>query len=215
MKALATAGRTPLQNRVNPFGGLFADGSRGTLMGNRGGRFHRDDRTLGTRRFVSRRWICCVLNFKQRQRSVWSNSYTELFFLDEPTALAAGHRPCFECRRAEANAFASLWAQASGQGDAPCADEMDAVLHVERLASGGKPFRRSLDELPDGTFVVRDDASNPLAIHGDRLLPWTAAGYGKAQARPRGVTADVLTPPCIVAVLAAGYRPRWHPSAAL
>ena len=101
----------PLQNRVSPFGELFAASARGTLLGNRGGRIHRDDRTLGKRRFASRQWICCVLEFKGRRRKVWGDSYTELFFLDEPTALAAGHRPCFECRRAEARAFADAWAR--------------------------------------------------------------------------------------------------------
>ena len=92
----------PLPNRVDPFGNLFADTSRGLLFGNRGGRFHRDGQTLGARRWVSRRWICCRLDFKGRHRDVWGRGYTELFFLDEPTALAAGHRPCFECRRADA-----------------------------------------------------------------------------------------------------------------
>ena len=92
----------PLQNRVSPFGELFASPARGTMFGNRGGKFHRDDKTLGSKRFASRQWICCVLQFKNRQRDVWGRYYTELFFLDEVTALAAGHRPCFECRREEA-----------------------------------------------------------------------------------------------------------------
>src|SRR5947208_596093 len=101
----------PLQNRVDPFGALISTPARGRLFGNRGGRFHRDDRTLGRRRFVSRQWICCVLAFKNRHRAVWGRGYTELFFLDEVTALAAGHRPCFECRRAAATAFAAAWAR--------------------------------------------------------------------------------------------------------
>src|SRR5436853_7042816 len=100
-KALAM----PLQNRVSPFGDLFAGPALGLFMGNRGGRFHRDDRTLSSRRWVSRQWICCRLQFNNRHRDVWKTGYTELFFLDEPTALAAGHRPCFECRRADALAF--------------------------------------------------------------------------------------------------------------
>ena len=102
----------PLQNRVDPFGELFADRARGLFMGNRGGRLHTAQRTLTRRRWTSRAWICCVLDFNNRRRSVWGNSYTELFFLDEPTALAAGHRPCFECRRKDAEAFAGLWQQA-------------------------------------------------------------------------------------------------------
>src|SRR5437868_15544573 len=108
-----------LQNRVDPFGELIATSARGMLLGNRGGRFHRDDRTLGRRRWASRQWICCVLEFKGRQRDVWGRFYTELFFLDEPTALAAGHRPCFECRRVEAQAFAACWQHAAGLKSPP------------------------------------------------------------------------------------------------
>src|SRR5262249_5883937 len=111
--ARVTAGM-PLQNRVTPFGALVATSARGTIYGNRGGRFHRDDRTLGTRRWASRQWICCVLSFKGRRHEVWGRRYTALFFVDEVTALAAGHRPCFECRRAAATAFAEGWAQTKG-----------------------------------------------------------------------------------------------------
>src|SRR5437763_16019180 len=121
-----------LQNRVDPFGRVIATLARGTLFGNRGGRLHRDDRTLGKRRWASRQWICCVLRFKGRHREVWGRGYTELFFLDEVTALAAGHRPCFECRRADAKAFAEKWAVANG-GAIPHAPEMDLVLQSERL----------------------------------------------------------------------------------
>jgi hypothetical protein len=96
----------PLQNRVTPFGDLIDAPARGTLFGNRGGRFHTDAQRLTARRWVSRRWICCVLDFKNPHRNVWGRFYNELFFLDEPTALAAGHRRCFECRRKDAQAFA-------------------------------------------------------------------------------------------------------------
>src|SRR3982750_3317937 len=112
-----------LQNRVNPFGELIAAPSRGTLFGNRGGRFHRDDHTPGTRRWASRQWICCVLDFKGRHRQVWGRGYTELFFLDEVTALAAGHRPCFECRRADAKTFAACWQRAANLKAPPHAPE--------------------------------------------------------------------------------------------
>src|SRR3984893_5330164 len=101
----------PLQNRVTPFGELIAVPARGALFGNRGGRFHTDAKTLTARRWASRQWICCVLDFKGRQRDVWGRFYTELFFLDEPTALAAGHRPCFECRRKDAETFAEKCAR--------------------------------------------------------------------------------------------------------
>ena len=124
----------PLQNRVSPFGDLYASSARGLFMGNRGGRFHTDAKTLTARRWASRQWICCVLDFKGRRRDVWGRFYTEVFFLDEPTALAAGHRPCFECRRSDAETFAETWREARKRGRRPSAGEMDAVLHSERLA---------------------------------------------------------------------------------
>jgi hypothetical protein len=199
----------PLQNRVDPCGNLFAAPARGTLFGNRGGKFHRDDRTLGQRRWASRQWICCVLKFKNRQRDVWGRYYTELFFLDEVTAFAAGHRPCFECRRKDAEAFAVLF---SGKSKRAAAPAMDDVLHAERLDGKAKRLhKRKLDTLPDGTMIVR--AGEALAVRGTKLLPWTPVGYGSPVARPRGGEVDVLTPPSILAVLAAGYAPLWHPSA--
>src|SRR3954471_10355999 len=138
----------PLQNRVDPFGELRTTSARGTLFGNRGGKFHREDRTLGKRRHATRQWICCVLSFKGRQRNVWGRYYTELFFLDEPTALAAGHRPCFECRRQDAERFAALFAGKTQRASAPAMDEM---LHAERLDGKDKrTHRRTLATLPDG-----------------------------------------------------------------
>src|SRR6185436_16785602 len=109
----------PLQNRADPFGELFVTPARGLFMGNRGGRIHADDRTLTKRRWVSPQWICCRLEFNNRHRTVWGDSYTELFFLDEVTALAAGHRPCFECRRQDAEAFAESWARSFKQRARP------------------------------------------------------------------------------------------------
>jgi len=202
----------PLQNRVRPFGDLYASSARGLFMGNRGGRFHTDMRRLTARRWASRQWICCVLAFKGRQRDVWGRFYTELFFLDEPTALAAGHRPCFECRRSDAQAFAEAWRQVHGLVARPRAGEMDEVLHGERLHGRGKRLhRRNLDELPDGAFVALEGAA--FAVRGDALLRWTPDGYNARILRPRGIAVDVLTPPAILAVLSAGYQPRWHPSA--
>jgi len=202
----------PLQNRVDPFGALFADGSRGTMFGNRGGRFHTDDRALTQRRWVSRTWICCLLAFKNRQRDVWGRFYTELFFLDEVTALAAGHRPCFECRRRDAVTFAQAWQQAFKLRAPPRAGEMDEVLHRERLDGRAKRrHRRAIDDLPDGAVIAWEQGA--FAVRGNSLLPWTAAGYAARQRRPGSGTVDVLTPPSILAVLAAGYRPQWHPSA--
>jgi len=202
----------PLQNRVDPFGELAAVPARGLLFGNRGGRIHGEDRRLTRRRWTSRAWICCRLAFKNRQRDVWGNGYTELFFLDEPTALAAGHRPCFECRRADALAFAAAWARGHRLKLPPRAGEMDAVLHAQRLDGRGKRrYRVAVDDLPDGAMIAEGD--RPLAVRGDALLPWSFAGYGSPRPRPRAVEVDLLTPPAVISVLRAGYRPQWHPSA--
>ena len=200
----------PLQNRVDPFGELIATPARGLFLGNRGGRFHRDDQTLGRRRWASRQWICCVLSFKGRHHPVWRDRYTALFFLDEPTAFAAGHRPCFECRRADANAFAQKWAQAKG-GDVPRAPAMDLVLQSERLDGRAKrTHSHAFADLPDGAFVALSGAA--YAVRGTHLLRWSDSGYTERMARPRG-SATVLTPPSFVGVLAAGYPPQWHPTA--
>jgi hypothetical protein len=198
----------PLQNRVDPFGNLFATSARGTLMGNRGGKIHTGDRKLTRRRWSSRQWICCVLDFKNRQRDVWGRFYTELFFLDEVTAFAAGHRPCFECRRKDANRFAMLFSGAKNRARAPA---MDDILHAERLDGDAKRLhRRKVNSLPDGVMIrIGDEA---FAIRGKRLLRWTPAGYKPGPVRPRDITVDVLTPPSIIAVLAAGYQPVWHRS---
>jgi len=153
-----------------------------------------------------------VLEFKGRWRGVWGCSYTELFFLDEPTALAAGHRPCFECRRKDAKAFAEKWREAHQLRSPPYAAEMDNVLHGERLRGPAKRLhRRKMNELPDGAFVIFDGAA--FAIRGDTLLHWTPEGYNALKPRPRGIAVDVLTPPAILQVLSAGYEPRWHRSA--
>jgi len=235
----------PLQNRVDPFGELFAAPARGLLMGNRGGRIHDDRRELATRRWASKQWICCQLDFHNRHRKVWGDSYTELFFLDEVTAFAA-HRPCFECRRKDAEDFAALFAgadpnsahsRASGNpefhsqahkfvslgprlrgdershGERASASAMDKVLHAERLDGKRKRLHRlALDALPDGAMVAR--AGKAFARCGNRLLPWSPKGYGEPQPLPDVWDIDVLTPPSILAVLARGYRPLWHPSAA-
>lgn len=201
----------PLQNRVDPFGALIAITARGTLMGNRGGRFHHDDQTLGRRRWASRQWICCVLDFKQRHRAVWRQGYTELFFLDEVTALAAGHRPCFECRRAEARRFRAAFAEGN-PGAGPAAPELDRKLHGERSEPlNSRPRLASVENLPDGTMVVAGEKA--FALRGGHSLPWHPSGYGALCTRPDVNAARLLTPPSIVAALRAGYRPRWHPSA--
>jgi hypothetical protein len=202
-----------LQNRVDPFGDLIATPARGTMYGNRGGKFHRDDKTLGARRWASRQWICCVLSFKGRRHEVWGARYTGLFFLDEVTALAAGHRPCFECRRKDATAFAEKWAKTRGS-DFPYVEEMDRILQAERLDGRSKRMHEMpIDDLPDGTFLSLKDAPQlAFAVRRAHLVRWSENGYIEAVARPRGI-ANVLTPPSIIAVLRAGYRPQWHPTA--
>jgi hypothetical protein len=197
-----------LQNRVDPFGELFATPARGTMFGNRGGKFHTDAQGLTSRRWVSRQWICCVLDFKGRQRDVWGRYYTELFFLDEVTAFAAGHRPCFECRRSDALAFASRFPM-KGKVSAPA---MDDVLHAERLDGKIKRIhRRNIDTLPDGAMIAR--GGEVYAVRGGKLLRWTPRGYRDITRRPKGITADVLTPPSMLKVLSRGYAPQWHNSA--
>jgi hypothetical protein len=196
----------PLQNRVTPFGELTIDPARGLLMGNRGGRLHDATRTLSTRRWASKQWICCKLDFNNRHRKVWGDSYTELFFLDEVTAFAAGHRPCFECRRRDAQAFAALF---PGRHKAP---EMDEVLQAQRLNGKAKRLhRRDIDGLPDGGMIALNDAA--FAVNGKHLLRWTPSGYDDRRMRPRRVDVAVLTPPAILKVLEKGYAPLWHPSA--
>jgi hypothetical protein len=207
----------PLPNRVSPFGELFADPARGLFLGNRGGRFHREDRSLPARRWVSRAWICCRLAFKERRREVWGRGYTELFFLDEPTALAAGHRACFECRRSDAVAFAAALGRALHRSSPLRAGEIDAILHAERL--DGRTKRRHglpIHDLPDGAFLTLPGEDGiAYAVRGDCLLRWSPAGYGERRPRPRGLKVDVLTPPAVLGAFRAGYAPIWHPSAEL
>ncbi|QCK85988.1 hypothetical protein E8L99_09575 [Phreatobacter aquaticus] len=202
----------PLRNRVDPFGAIHAVADRGTMYGNRGGRFHRDDGTLKARAWASDQWLCCVLAFKGRKRRpLMGRGYTELFFLDEVTALAAGHRPCFECRRADAVRFAANWARAKGLSQPPKAPEMDALLQTERVDGlTQRAHRGTAADLPDGAmFAVGGRA---FAMRNRRALPWSFAGYGDAVALPAGEV-SVLTPPTMVAVLRDGFEPGWHPSA--
>ncbi len=209
------ASREPLRNRVRPDGELVAVAARGCLMGNRGGRIHDPGtRLLTGRRWTSRAWICCLLEFRGRWQQVWGDGYTELFFLDEVTALAAGHRPCFECRRSEALAFAEAVAKGIGAPVRLRAPELDRLLHAERLDGRAKRIhRRRLGELPDGAVVSA--GGEFLAVRGERLLRWAPEGYEPAGpgAAARDAEVDVLTPPTVLAALSAGYRPLWHPSA--
>jgi hypothetical protein len=193
----------PLQNRVDPFGELHAVPMRGGMMGNRGGRLHRDDQTLGRSRWTNKHWLVCVCEFKGRRREVWGKGYTQLFFLDEPTALAAGHRPCFECRRQAAKAFIAAFPGAPSHVEA-----MDDALHRERLDNKRKRlWRARFGDLPDGAMIVRD--GRPYAVRSETLLPWRFAGYGAPAALDPDAVVDVLTPPSTVAALKGGYKPLW------
>jgi hypothetical protein len=198
-----TQSKRPLQNRVDPFGELHAVAERGGLMGNRGGRIHRDDRTLSGSRWKTKHWLICVCAFKDRRRDVWGKFYTELFFLDEPTALAAGHRPCFECRRQAAKAFLAAF-----PGSPRGVDGVDEALHRERVENRAKrTWRARLGDLPDGAMVAR--CGRAYAVRGDSLWPWSFGGYGAPEPLEPDVIADVLTPPSTVATLKGGYRPLW------
>jgi hypothetical protein len=201
---------SPLQNRVTPLGELVAVPERGLLYGNRGLLHDAEGRIR--RRFDGKRWIACRLEFRGRRRHplMQPGRYTELFFLDEATALAAGHRPCAECRREDYDHFVSLW-QTLYPGEER-ADAIDARLHAERLdGRARRTHRASLASLPDGAMILRD--GDAWLVLGEELLAWTPAGYA-ARGPRASVTADVITPPSLVAVLAAGWGPMLHPSAA-
>jgi hypothetical protein len=200
----------PLQNRVDPFGNIFRTPARGTMMGNRGGALHTSDREV-VRCYKSRRWITCVLEFKGRYRKVMSEGrYTELFFLDEATSFAAGHRPCAECRRERYNAFRDAWRRVNKQETAPFADEMDLELHPARIQKGNKvTYQAALGSLPDYVFV-RIEGRAHLIWRGALLL-WTPEGYAKKR-RPEDSMVTVLTPKPIVGCFREGYEPQIHAS---
>jgi hypothetical protein len=209
-------GRMPLQNRVTPFSELVADPARGLLYGNRGC-MHDASGRIRTR-YGTRRWIACRLEFRgwERGPKLQPGKFTELFFLDEVTALAAGHRPCALCRRADYVRLGEIWRELHpGQTGA---DAIDLQLHSERVAPETRAQRHheaALDDLPDGAFVVR--GGEPWLVLGARLLRWTPAGYGERSARPRRERATVITPPSLVAVLHSDWAPLVpfvHPSAA-
>jgi hypothetical protein len=205
----------PLQNRVTPLGELVADPARGLVHGNRG--CLHDEQGRIRRRYAGRRWIACRLEFRGRRRTplMQPGRYTELFFLDEATAFAAGHRPCAECRREDYRGFVETWL--SLHPGETGADAIDARLHGERLGAVTRTQRHHhapLDGLPDGAFVLHDGA--PSLVLGRELLRWTPAGYTARVPRPARHTAVVITPPSLVSVLRAGWEPSvplLHPTA--
>jgi hypothetical protein len=201
----------PRQNRVRPDGALVAVPDRGTLWGNRGSLLDRDGKL--TRYSRGKNWLICVLDFKGRRRTIWTpGRLTELFFLDEATGLAAGHRPCGECRITAYRAYKAAWASANP--DAPAnAPGIDARLHEDRLAATAtrRTYQERLDALPDGAMVELD--GRPWLVHGDELLAWSFGGYRERRPRAGVGEVTVRTPRASVAVLAAGYHPELHPTA--
>ena len=200
-------------NRVIPTGVIVATPQRGTLLGNRG-LLHSPGGAV-RRAWNGTRWIVCALDFKGRKRVVMSPGlYTELFFLDEATAFAAGHRPCAECRRDRFNAFRRAWLAVHGV--LPTAPQIDARLHAERIGSDQKQqrFVAKLADLPDGVFVRRDDwGGHEFLLWHDALLLWTPGGYTERREFLRAAEVEVLTPASTVSVIRAGYVPDVHPSA--
>jgi hypothetical protein len=209
----------PKQNRVTPFGSILAMPERGTFMGNRGVLHDNEGRIKRT--WQVKRWIVCVLEFKGRKRKVMApGRYTELFFLDEATALAAGHRPCAECRRERFNAFRTAWlaANAGSGSQLPTATEIDNRLHLERIGpdSSKRLFTTGLDALPDGVFIkVERWGENAFLVWGDWLLAWSPGGYHERRPRPTGEAVLTLTPESTVGAIRAGYAPVVHASAGL
>jgi hypothetical protein len=208
----------PRQNRVTPFGDILATPDRGTFMGNRG--VLHDDEGRIRRAWQLRRWIVCVLEFRGRKRRVMTpGRYTQLFFLDEATALAAGHRPCAECRHARFLDFCNAWGHAHGDSRTsarPTAQGIDDLLHAERVAPdrSKRSFDAQLGGLPDGVFVtVPAWGEEAYLVRGGYLLAWSLGGYSEGRRRPKGAEVKVLTPPSSVAAIRAGYAPEVHPSA--
>lgn len=201
----------PRQNRVTPFGDIVAIAQRGLFTGNRGIIHDPTTKTLLKKRWATKAWLICVCDYKGRRREVMGGrSWTELFFLDEAVALAAGHRPCFFCRRRSAEAFRAAWTKARG-GKAPFAAEMDAVLHQERLDHGRKRLHAApgkVSELPDGTVIAA--AGEAYTIVRGRAFRWSSQGY---EAAPTISSADgLLTPPSTLLAIRAGYRAALHPA---
>ena len=202
----------PRQNRVTPYGALIAVPDRAMFWGNRGVLHDPQGRLVRYSR--GRAWAICVLEYKGRRRHQWApGRLTELFFLDEATGLAAGHRPCGECRYRDSQAFTRAWAAAHG-GGLPGVQAIDERLHADRLAGPGvrRSYPAPLAELPEGTMVELEDA--PFLLFGGRLLAWTPGGYLDRPPPEPATTVTVITPRATVSVLAAGYCPVIHPTAA-
>jgi len=200
------------QNRVDPYGRLHAVSARGAWMGNRGVLHDANRRIVAEHRL--RRWITCVLTFKDRRREVFTpNRYTELFFLDEATSLAAGHRPCAECRRSRYDEFRDAWASAAGRSARSSAEEIDEALHAERLDRRGakRTYGARVASLPDGVLV--EHQGRPCLLSRGALLSWSFEGYGAAIRISNDARVEVLTPKSIVRAIRSGFTPQVHAGA--
>lgn len=199
----------PRQNRVQPDGQIIITSARGTLMGNRGC-LHNDQGTI-VRQYQRKAWITCLLKFKGRKRPLMSPSqYTELFFLDEATALAAGHRPCNECRPANFKAFKAAWLKANLPGQQKLsALDLDTALHLDRTSSSSSVIG-DVQNLPTGT-MVRDSQGCFYLVRRTKLLRWAPDGYSPPVSTPQAPF-TLVTPPSILKALQAGYEPQLHPT---
>jgi hypothetical protein len=199
-----------LQNRVDPFGNIIETKARGTIMGNRGV-IHNDQKQI-TRAFKHQAWITCVLEFKGRKRPLMTpDRWTELFFLDEATAFAAGHRPCFECRREDAKRFKSCWLKGNPGYKftmKTSIKEIDEVMHRERIDSKGQKVTHQClsSDIPEGTFIVKD--GDPYLFRNNGLHRWTPFGYERSSTIPKSLKMTVLTPKSIVNAFRAGFVPQ-------
>ncbi len=207
---------SPLPNRVTPFGEIIATNERGQFIGNRG-IIHRGYEI--TKRCGTDGWVICVIDFRNRRRELMSpGTWTELFFLDEATAFAAGHRPCFYCQRARAKEFAAAWGAGMRLGRDASAKEMDAVMkrerqHVRRLSEDASNRREHLPiitnaDLQSGAMV--EAGGDAYLFAAGRFFRWNFEGYRPAT--PKGPL-RLLTPPSVNAAFGAGFGPALHASA--
>jgi hypothetical protein len=206
----------PLQNRVDPWGKLNAVSAKGALLGNRG-ILHNDNKEIVTQ-WRSKAWITCQIEFKGRESPAFApDSYSQLFFVDEATAFAAGHRPCAECRRERFNEFKAAWMDANHdllQGENPTIVDIDKVIHTERVSDEKlkRTYAEKLGSLPAGTMIEVD--GSPLLVWRGKLMRWSFEGYSKSGVLlPSSTVVQVLTPASVVRVFASGLTPQVHLSA--
>jgi hypothetical protein len=198
-----------LQNRVDPLGRFIKTSARGSWMGNRGV-IHKHKQI--TKMFKHKAWITCTLEFKGRKRTVMTpGRWTELFFLDEATAFSAGHRPCFECRKDDAQRFKSCWIKGNPTHDfsmTTSINKIDEIIHGERIDNEKNKVihQRISSDIPEGTFILMNN--DPYVFTKGRLYRWTAFGYTDSIAVPEASILTILTPHSVVNAFRAGYVPQ-------